>query len=187
MLPHWFRSFPGYNPALLPPELTMWNSSAMNLPALGNVAHAQGYDLPPVGTPMHLSHSGPFRDPTRSQSFPIHLPPQSNPQSSIPLVNPNSASSPPSDNHQQYLEQIRDELRTSLTDHITKELQQSFQENFPKQPPSQPPASLPVPTPPITSPNDATAPLPIANSRLPVQPPSSDPPPPDQSATTTTE
>ena len=158
MLPHWFRPFTGYNPALLPPELALWNSSAMNPPALGNVPHAQGYDLPPVGTPMHLSHSGPFHDPTRSQSFPTHMHTSSNPPNSIPLLPSTSASSQPSDNHQQYLDQIRDELRTSLTS-----------------------ASPPAPTPPITPPTDATPPLPTTTPPLPIQSSTRDPTPPDHS------
>ena len=58
----------------------------MNLPALGNVAHAQGYDLPTVGTPLHLSHSGSFHDLARSHPIPIQVPPLSNPPGSIPLV-----------------------------------------------------------------------------------------------------
>ena len=69
MLPNWFRSFPGYNPALLPHELALWNSSAANLPALGNVPHAQGYDLQPVGNPLHMYHSGMIFDPPRPQPF----------------------------------------------------------------------------------------------------------------------
>ena len=168
MLPPWFRSLTNYNPALLEPDLSMWNSSAMNLPALGNVAHAQGYDLPTVGTPLHLSHSGSIHDLARTHPIPIQVSPLSNSPGSIPLVNPTSATPPTSDTNHQYLEQIRDELRTSLSDHITKELQQTFQENFPKQPPSQPPAPLPSSPPPITPLNDTTAPLPIANSPLPV-------------------
>ena len=152
MFPNWYRSFPGYNQALLPPDPSMWNSSATALPALGNVPHVQGYDLQPVGNPLHVPHSGMIFDPHRSQLVPMQLQMPTNQSQSIPLAPSTSAQSHQHDHNQQYLEQIRDELRTSLTDHITNELQHSFQENFPKQPPAQPPTHPPPPIPTTTEP-----------------------------------